>query len=297
MDVEFGDYIKKFSSSSNDDLFGFIEWKFPFREPYVHNFYFLTIVLSGSAIHQFNNKRDRVHIGDVFAVPPGVKQLYSSTHNLKVYYLLLHPRFHERYAADLEKFPGYFMLFSIIPLLNEMREEQMHFRLTKEELDALKPFLDTLAQLWKKTDEQHCVMRNSLGMYILARLFQWYEERHADQISGLNLSGGAFLDSIQTLLADYSQKLTIEDMAQRLHMSRSAYIAKFKALFGMAPGEFLLRYRLMKVKNFLAFTDKSLVNIAQETGFYNASHLIREFKKREGITPGEYRKQAVQIHR
>ena len=36
--------------------------------------------------------------------------------------------------------------------------------------------------------------------------------------------------------------------------------------------------------------NKSLAQIANEVGFYDQSHFIRNFKKIEGITPSQYKK-------
>ena len=46
-----------------------------------------------------------------------------------------------------------------------------------------------------------------------------------------------------------------------------------------------------QAKRLLRFTDKSGVNVAQECGLNDANYFSRLFKKVEGTTPGEYRRQ------
>lgn len=41
----------------------------------------------------------------------------------------------------------------------------------------------------------------------------------------------------------------------------------------------------------LLHTDLTLLEISQQTGYYNTSSFIRRFKQVCGITPGEYKKQ------
>lgn len=69
-----------------------------------------------------------------------------------------------------------------------------------------------------------------------------------------------------------------------------SYLSRF---FKEQTGENLLTYinyyRVEKVKSLLETTDKTLISIAEETGFINSSALNRAFKKYEGITPGQYK--------
>ena len=46
-----------------------------------------------------------------------------------------------------------------------------------------------------------------------------------------------------------------------------------------------------QAKRLLRFTDKSVENVAQECGLNDANYFSRLFKKVEGTTPGEYRRQ------
>ncbi|MBR2972682.1 MAG: helix-turn-helix domain-containing protein [Clostridia bacterium] len=63
---------------------------------------------------------------------------------------------------------------------------------------------------------------------------------------------------------------------------------------GITPSQFITDVRLRKAKSLLSCTDKSITEVAFSCGFYDSSHLIRVFKKHEGITPKEYRKRTRQ---
>jgi len=48
--------------------------------------------------------------------------------------------------------------------------------------------------------------------------------------------------------------------------------------------------RLTEARKRLTASDEKLAAVAEATGFSNAFHLSREFKRRIGMAPGEFRK-------
>ena len=84
--------------------------------------------------------------------------------------------------------------------------------------------------------------------------------------------------------------LNISMIADELQLT-PPYISK---LFKEETGESLLDYinkvRLMKAKSLLASHQRSINEIARDTGYYNSNAFIRLFKKYEGITPGQFKK-------
>ena len=68
------------------------------------------------------------------------------------------------------------------------------------------------------------------------------------------------------------------------------YISKvLKDRKGTTLRQYIISYRLKVAKRMLALTDKSAAEIAEETGFTDASYFAKSFKNAFGITPKEYR--------
>lgn len=55
------------------------------------------------------------------------------------------------------------------------------------------------------------------------------------------------------------------------------------------------RLRIEHAKKMLVQTDKTILEIASETGYNNDQSFNRNFKKFEGLTPGEYRKKHINL--
>lgn len=66
---------------------------------------------------------------------------------------------------------------------------------------------------------------------------------------------------------------------------------------GCSVMEYGARHKLDRVCALLETTSAPLFYIAQQTGFFDAAHLTRFFKKRMGITPGQYRKNGSEIQK
>ncbi len=68
------------------------------------------------------------------------------------------------------------------------------------------------------------------------------------------------------------------------------YISRIlKERKGITLRQYIISYRLKAAKKMLELTDKSAAEIAEETGFTDASYFAKSFKSAFGITPKEYR--------
>jgi len=82
---------------------------------------------------------------------------------------------------------------------------------------------------------------------------------------------------------------TVESLADELGISRSAFAARFAQLVGEPPLRYLSRVRLNAVASRLSSSDEKMSAIATSLGYESVSGFNKAFKKRFGLTPGEYR--------
>jgi AraC-like DNA-binding protein len=82
---------------------------------------------------------------------------------------------------------------------------------------------------------------------------------------------------------------TVESLADALGPSRSAFAARFAQLVGEPPLRYLSRVRLNAVASRLSSSDEKMSAIATSLGYESVSGFNKAFKKRFGLTPGEYR--------
>ncbi|HEU5315333.1 MAG TPA: AraC family transcriptional regulator [Chloroflexota bacterium] len=88
----------------------------------------------------------------------------------------------------------------------------------------------------------------------------------------------------------FGERLTLRDLADTVHLHPAYFSASFKRAAGVGPHEFVARYRLERARDLLVASDLPLDQIARRTGFFDAAHLVRVFRRHEGTSPGRYRR-------
>ncbi|WP_415183926.1 GlxA family transcriptional regulator [Phaeovulum sp.] len=84
--------------------------------------------------------------------------------------------------------------------------------------------------------------------------------------------------------------LTVGALAERLKVSRRKLERHFAEALELTPSEAGKKIRLTHAELLLLRSERSITQIAQETGFSDVSHLIRVFRAVHGTTPEVWRK-------
>ena len=95
--------------------------------------------------------------------------------------------------------------------------------------------------------------------------------------------------ALQYLKDNYREKLTVEDIARKAHLSASRLHAVFKREMGVSPICFLNNYRLSVAAQLLQATTKSVQQIAAEVGIPDGIYFNKLFKKHYQMSPSQYR--------
>jgi AraC-like DNA-binding protein len=84
------------------------------------------------------------------------------------------------------------------------------------------------------------------------------------------------------------EKFSLERTAHNFGLDKYKFLRLFKQETGLTPNNFILLQRIEKCKKLLQ-TETDLLSIAINTGFYDATHLCKHFKRFTGVTPLEYK--------
>lgn len=87
-----------------------------------------------------------------------------------------------------------------------------------------------------------------------------------------------------------TQTLTLEAVAQSVHLSVSFFSRKFKAETGYAPIEYFNYLRIQRACQLLHFSSLRVNEVAAQVGITDPFYFSRLFRKQIGMSPAEYRK-------
>jgi len=95
--------------------------------------------------------------------------------------------------------------------------------------------------------------------------------------------------ALRHMQRNFAESLRIEDIARKAGLSVHQFEQRVRRLFQMGPLQLLHKLRLDEATRLLRETDKSLAEIALETGWCDQSAFTRHFSRRTGIAPGKFR--------
>lgn len=220
--------------------------------------------------------------GDIFIVPPGT---LHSIHRIKGYSMeyeniIFEMDFLGEGAADL--CAGEFL----VPLASGGLLPPVCIRYGEEYYEALKRCLVQMEELCRTKEKGYelGVKAAVLQMiFLLVRKYPFIEEFASPDRERLK-------KVLQEISEKTEQNLSVEDMAKFCGWSESHFMRWFKKMTGDSFISYINDRRLANAAEALRRTDNKILTIAQDAGFANLSNFNRQFRRRYGVTPKEYRK-------
>ena len=91
--------------------------------------------------------------------------------------------------------------------------------------------------------------------------------------------------------AHIGEEITLEMLAEKVHLNRTYFVKRFKQLWGASPMKYVGNMRLERARELLLFSQDAISDIARRTGFQTVHYFSRKFKETYGISPNQYRTQ------
>ncbi len=76
-------------------------------------------------------------------------------------------------------------------------------------------------------------------------------------------------------------------------MSRTAFNLFFRETVGCAPGEYLMQWRMRLACRWLETSQLMVGQIVDRLGYQSETAFFRAFRRQTGMSPGQYREQAI----
>ncbi|MBC7105047.1 MAG: helix-turn-helix domain-containing protein, partial [Firmicutes bacterium] len=128
-------------------------------------------------------------------------------------------------------------------------------------------------------------------------LYRWVEDvidsyvHHA--LDGqLRVNSTAVAKAVEYVRKNYHREVSLTDVARVIYLNPQYFSRVFRREMGMTFVDYLTMVRLEKAKELLLGSDLPVGVIAREVGYPDANYFSRIFKKRERVSPTEYRLRA-----
>jgi AraC-like DNA-binding protein len=94
--------------------------------------------------------------------------------------------------------------------------------------------------------------------------------------------------AMRHLHGDPARPWTVDELAKKAALSRSAFFERFSRAVGLPPMEYLLAWRMAIAKDLLSRSDFALAEVAERVGYSSASTFSTAFSRYVGQPPSRY---------
>lgn len=253
----------------------------------------LTFILSGEMIYQINQ--------DIYHVKAG-QALFGNCNTLHTGKMLQHGKqapdceylsitFHPRILYGNEtsllksKYTDCICSGNTLPSLHLDHSQKWH----KQAIDHLQQ-IHQIEQEKSPTSELRTQIELSQFWLLL---YTWFQDS-TKNLQPYSLKNQERLQNILIYIQEhYSDKITLEDIADSVNICRSECCRFFKSQIGETLFHYLLNYRVHQSLPLLTETSLSITEIAEQTGFSSPAYFSRIFHKCMGTSPAAYRKKQI----
>lgn len=217
--------------------------------PAVRHYVLLHCVLSGKGTYTCRDVTYPVAAGQIFRILPGEETIYEADAKDPWYYCWI--GFDGSLSRQMEQLPPVFPASAAVMQI---------FRLTAEQSEA----------------SEYTVASN---------LFRLYDALFSERKTGLN----EYVRKIRNYIdAMYMRKISIEDLAEQLHLNRRYLTRLFHAETGMSIRDYLLNTRMREAAECLR-AGVSVGETAERCGYADMFLFSKLFKKQFGISPANWK--------
>lgn len=244
-----------------------------FFGPAVRPHYLIHFILSGKGCYRAGGTSFFLQKGDAFLIHPGETTFYEADREAPWEYAWI--GFGGKDCLALLSSCAFFEHGYVFRHTSDPTASRRFHQIRSTLFDLLRCF------------ESECANPlELLGYFYLILSQMGYPEKKQPQ----NQEEAYLQKALDYLHNNYSYPVSIQQLARQIGIDRSYLYKLMERNFQLSPQQYLIEYRLMKAREMLTATSRSITEIAYSCGFKDSPSFCRMFKKRTGLSPGTFRK-------
>ncbi len=241
--------------------------------PIARAVYIIHVVLSGRGYLRIGDHTYEIGANQAFLLPPGVETFYWADKTEPWHYCWI-------------GFHG-----SMVPgIVRRIGLSKEHPVVTMETAELIENLIKNTMRYFE-LDIHDQLMRTGLLCTILAHFLQ--ETRtHGEAASEVESDLPYDEYAIRYIQMHFKEKIRINELAEKIGISRSYLVKLVKARLQMSPQEYLIKIRMEHAVHYLSHTNDSIREVALACGYDDALAFSRSFRAYYGMSPTEFRTKA-----
>ena len=268
------EYVTYLDDSSIRIWYSDIPWRY---ETHDHSAVEILLTLEGMVTYTIEDKIYQVRKGEILIVPP------DTLHSLTMgegssRYLFLFESDAIMTMRDIKSMATYF-------------HKPFHLRDGSDAHVRIRELLLRAREAYEKREMMWNTMCYSCILRVYATLGQRYlsgiKPRTGDNMRNMD---SEVINAVMTYINNhYREELSLEDVAKFAGFSRYYFSRSFKRQTGYSFKDYLCQKRLQVAMDLLIRTNRSMRDVAIESGFGSVATFNRVFREKKGCTPTQYR--------
>jgi AraC family transcriptional regulator of arabinose operon len=232
--------------------------------PEIRNYYLFVLVNEGEATFFHKNGVIRLKKHDLLVMCPGEKIHYIAETPWSIQWVGL-------YGQTVEKYMRLLSIDGEDPIVKV------------EEYDDMETLLDDLYEMMGDRSEYSRCRQIALIYQFFSLLL-----RNSSKKSVVDIPESA------KRIIDYNfdKNITVKDISNMLYLSPEYLTRQFSEKYNVSPKEYLIEKRIAFAKKMLTESTACISEISNSVGYEDQLYFSRIFKKKTGLSPLEFRKQA-----
>jgi len=254
-----------------------------------HDFTELVVIFGGSAMHVLGGQRYPIGPGDVFVVRGERRHGFADLRRLELLNLMFDPAGMGLREDELAALPGHQMLFRLEPALRVRHTFRSRLRLGPATLATVRRHAERMEAELKGRRPGHRPLLRALLQELLVLLARAAEEEEtvADPPRAELLRLG---QATAHLERHFREPLRLPDLARRAGMSVNSFLRAFRQARGVSPIAHRLALQLEAAARLLREQPGlPVAEAAARSGFADSNYFSRQFRRRFGCAPREFR--------
>ena len=268
------EYVTYPDDSSVRVWYSDVPWQYELHD---HSAVEILLTLEGSVTYTVDDIVYQVRKGEVLIIPPDMQHSLSMGEESSRYLFLFEPE-GILSMRDIKTLTPYF-------------HRPFHLRDGSEAHVRIRELLLKLKDVYEKRE----LMWNTVCYSYLLRVYAILGQRYLNGVRNRIPDGGRIVES-EVITASmtyinnhYKQDLSLEDVAEFAGFSRYYFSRSFKKQTGYSFKDYLCQKRLQVAMDLLIRTDKSMKDVAADSGFGSVATFNRVFREKKGCTPTQFR--------